>query len=212
MDAPKIDLFLKRRSVFQLIILTELCTFLMFWIYVLAIDRAPLSPNLDYVIGLAFIFLMLGSPFVWMIYGALRPKDPVRSVAAQASLGDGAVRVAQWLGGLLILGFLSMIGSGIAVWVWPDRKWANEWWYSWAGGSDLNKPTISVQSIPHDCEFLTAPMGSKHCHYKQNVVTVRIRSDAPGARSISMDDGKTWSKAEPSDHPAVFISWEKVEE
>jgi hypothetical protein len=40
---------------------------------------------------------------------------------------------------------------------------------------------------------------------------VRIRNGG-AVRFVSMDEGKTWVRAEPSDHAAVFIWWQKVQE
>jgi hypothetical protein len=71
--------------------------------------------------------------------------------------------------------------------------------------------TLSVEPQPHDCAFLTAPMGSKNCHYEKRVLTIRIRTDSRGRR-VSIDDGNTWRTATPSDHAAILISWEKVQE
>jgi hypothetical protein len=92
-------------------------------------------------------------------------------------------------------------------WLWPDSIWANRLYYSLEPG--LWGATYSVEPIPHDCEFFTVPMGSKHCHYDQRVFTIRVRTDGSG-RVVSTDEGNTWVKAGPSDHAAVFISWDKV--
>jgi hypothetical protein len=110
---------------------------------------------------------------------------------------------------LIILGLLWPAGGVAAAWIWPASNWSNRWRYSLE--TDLKDATVSVAPIPHDCEFLTAPLGSKHCHYDKRVVTVRFRVDG-SERFVSTDEGKTWVKAKPSDHAAVFISWARVSE
>ena len=111
------------------------------------------------------------------------------------------------LGFLLLVGLLWFAGGFVAVWVWPDSDWTNKWRYSL--DDDLKDATIVVGPIPHDCEFLTSPLGSKHCHYEKQVATIRIRTDASG-RLVSVDEGKTWAKAQPFDKPAVYVTWNKI--
>jgi hypothetical protein len=47
---------------------------------------------------------------------------------------------------------------------------------------------------PHDCEFMTAPIGSKHCHYEADVRTF-ANQNRPGANV-----------------PYVLVMWKKVED
>lgn len=71
---------------------------------------------------------------------------------------------------------------------------------------------------PHDCDFLTAPIGEKNCHYDANAQKQIVRTgiDPSGYAVVSYDDGKTWYpndgtppvKAETS----VNVSWQKVDE
>lgn len=64
--------------------------------------------------------------------------------------------------------------------------------------------------MPHDCDFLTAPLGQKNCRYNKRVLTVRVQTSASNARLVSYDEGQTWQKADPSIKPAIFVSWEKI--
>ena len=128
---------------------------------------------------------------------------------SQESKPGGSANLITGLGFLFLLGLLWIAGGYVVVWLWPDSGWANKWRYSWE--RDLDDATFVVRSIPHDCEFLTAPLGSKHCHYDKRVVTVRIRTDGSG-RLVTTDEGKTWVPAQPADHAAVFVSWDKVED
>jgi hypothetical protein len=53
---------------------------------------------------------------------------------------------------------------------------------------------VFVDVKPHDCEFLSAPMGEKHCHYDRKVVV--ITPDPPAG----------------IEKKSVYVSWERVEE
>jgi hypothetical protein len=61
--------------------------------------------------------------------------------------------------------------------------------------------------VPHNCDFLTAPLGSKHCHYERVVTTIRIRRD-----QMSEDEGKTWGPVTPGAKRTVYVSWNKVDD
>jgi len=204
--------FLKRRSVVELILLTELFAFLMFIIFVFATDGAPLRPEFDYVFGAAFLLILFGSPFVWIAYGALRHKREIRAIARSgvpvtAPVGKGG---SSAVGGILVLVALVMIFWGtsfVAIWLFPESPWAYKWNYFY--DKELEGATISIDHMPHDCDFFTAPLGSKNCHFEKNLLSVRIRTDGP-QRLVSVDEGKTWKTASPSDRAAVYISWAKV--
>jgi hypothetical protein len=99
-------------------------------------------------------------------------------------------------------------GGDAVTWLCPDSEWAYRLRYSL--DSDFNGATFEVRSIPHDCEFLTAPIGGKYCHYNKRAVITRIRTNESGRRFYSLDDGKTWAEAAPDTTPTVFISWDKV--
>ena len=107
------------------------------------------------------------------------------------------------------MGALVVGGGFLSVWLFPENKWANKWRYSFE--DDLEDATFVLTKLPHDCEFLTAPLGDKHCHYEKQVRTIRVRLLRAG-REVSYDEGKSWSKAEPSDHATVFVSWNRVED
>jgi hypothetical protein len=142
-----------------------------------------------------------------------RPIDLISERKVKTAETQREKKSSSWLVGVvalvIMLSFLWAPGGYTAAWLWPDSTWANGWRYSL--DSDLKDATVTVESIPHDCEFLTAPLGSKHCHYDKRVLTVRIRTDSTG-RLVSTDEGKTWTKAEPSDHAAVYVSWQRVQE
>jgi hypothetical protein len=75
---------------------------------------------------------------------------------------------------------------------------------------------VLVQKKPKDCEFLTAPLGSKNCDYEKVVMTEKSGADpGTGRPVISTDGGKTWrwNDGGPTKTDTyVFVTWEKVED
>ncbi len=115
---------------------------------------------------------------------------------------------------LLVVGGVWGIGPRIAVWLAPESEWVYQWRYAHSldkDGADLAGAEVHVQPKPHDCEFLTAPIGSKHCYYTREMSTVRIRHRQAG-RAVSYDEGRTWSDAQPTDGPSMYVSWKKVQQ
>jgi uncharacterized membrane protein len=77
---------------------------------------------------------------------------------------------------------------GVAVWLlaaaWPYFSVAHPVgsWYALTQGVPVER--VSVEQVPHDCEFLTAPMGSKHCHYDAKIITLKGADTPDGKRSL----------------------------
>ena len=76
----------------------------------------------------------------------------------------------------------------IALIVGVPATWHSKWRY--ALQYNLSPSLISIDAQPHDCDFLSAPLGEKHCDYRRIV--------APDLD----DNGKVVS---------LDISWEKVD-
>ncbi len=110
---------------------------------------------------------------------------------------------------LSAIAVLYLVGGYSAVWMFPDKEWSNKWRYSLE--SDLDDAVILIERLPHNCEFMSAPMGEKHCHYERIARTVRIHQNA-GVRLLSLDEGKTWLAADPADRARVVVQWSKVED
>ena len=53
--------------------------------------------------------------------------------------------------------------------VW-DTVWFGRIWYGMA--NHVVSRNVSLTPKPHDCEFLTAPIGEKHCHYEASVAVI----------------------------------------
>jgi hypothetical protein len=92
--------------------------------------------------------------------------------------------------------------------MFPESEWATKWRYSL--DSEFRDAVYVMDKHSHDCEFLSAPIGSKHCHYEKEVTTIRVRDGKTG-RETSYD-GKTWSPAESGARATVLVSWRKIEE
>lgn len=107
------------------------------------------------------------------------------------------------------LAFLYMAGGYAAEWMFPESEWATKWRYGLA--DDLKDADYVMEKHPHNCEFMSAPMGSKHCHYDKEVGTIRIRI-RNGGREMSNDDGTTWSNADAGTRARVFVSWTKIQD
>ena len=101
----------------------------------------------------------------------------------------------------------------------PGEVWHSKWRYALQYSVDV--PRVNVQSEPHDCEFLKAPLGNKYCHFERAVSTIRWARSTDGLPISSLDEGKTWSTFTPdngvtvpeySTVEEVRVSWEKKED
>jgi len=114
------------------------------------------------------------------------------------------------------------IGLAFMVWAVPwcwDAAWHSKWRYAFEYG--VNTSQIEISKKPHDCEFLTAPVGEKHCDYEVDVSTLSWATSTTGQPIASYDEGKTWSTFSPDanvtvpKYPTVqkaYVSWEKKED
>lgn len=147
---------------------------------------------------------------VFMVLGGL-PLLPIL-LPMDVQLVIGRLLGVAFMGLMLVVGVWTG-GGHLAVWIAPESDWAYEWRYSNsidASEMGLSGAKVHIESRPHDCEFLTAPMGSKHCHYDRQVTTVRIRQVGAG-QLISYDEGKTWSpEVDATSQRLVFVFWTKV--
>jgi hypothetical protein len=138
------------------------------------------------------------------------PNATSSSTSSRRRAGEEAVHFfLAGLGWLLVCGMGAFFGGYVADALFPEDEWAIKWRYSLE--TDLHDPMIVIEKHPHDCEFLTAPIGDKHCHYDRIATTLRIRQRGV-ERESSFDDGKTWSRAAPEARSSVFVSWTKVQE
>ncbi len=106
------------------------------------------------------------------------------------------------------------------LWDLTGDIWHAKWRYAMTYG--VNSDNVVLESHPHDCAFLAAPLGQKYCHFDREVSTLRRGTSTTGTRLVSYDEGKTWSVVE-SDPTVtnwpqyntvvvVYINWKKIEE
>jgi multisubunit Na+/H+ antiporter MnhG subunit len=145
------------------------------------------------VYGVVFWFLQGSLIFVMAVIASRRQKAAT-TPGGKIQAGFGRLLVA-----CLALGALVWAGGYVADWMFPESEWATKWRYSL--DNDLKDPVYVFEKHPHDCEFLSAPLG-----------TIHVRIAQSGARQVSYDDGKSWSSAKSDVRTTVFVSWTKVEE
>jgi hypothetical protein len=71
---------------------------------------------------------------------------------------------------------------------------------------------VKVDHRPHNCEWSTAPLGDKNCHYVPHVRSVRTSVTDKSVSLVSYDDGKTSQVNTFNETPGVYVSWEKIED
>ena len=133
-------------------------------------------------------------------------------------------------------GCLVVIVVAVIAWAWlPDNVITKTWQ---AISNHTSYGRVQIADRPHDCDFLTAPLGSKNCHYKKAISKVMWATSRTGYPIKSLDEGKTWTRSLPGkcdfdatlDSPNVFdpppnaqvpqypkvtgviIEWEKVQD
>ncbi len=102
--------------------------------------------------------------------------------------------------------FFAVIGD-ILVYLAPSSPYAYAFKYS------VDDSNVTISHRPHNCDWGSAPLGDKHCHYKAEVSSVRTGTSKDGTTPlVSYDEGKTWSVNTDHVKPSVFVLWTKVDE
>lgn len=102
--------------------------------------------------------------------------------------------------------------------IWGKDLWNSKLCYELR--YNLSEDKITILREPRDCDFTTAPLGSKGCHYDKVVSTVQWARSTTNNPIVSYDDGETWAPFTPDDpatnvpsHSTVvsmLVSWEKA--
>ena len=129
--------------------------------------------------------------------------------------------------GIAVLKFVGVISALaicllIAQWMLPD-----DWRLKYAIEYSVDSERVTVEHKPHDCDWSSAPLGNKHCHYKAMITirnsekqivggtSVKLATSTTGEPIISYDDGETW-KINPAGNNlkpvGVSVFWRKVED
>jgi hypothetical protein len=110
----------------------------------------------------------------------------------------------------------SNLGALIVIWLvihWVGDAWHNKLRYSIQYSVSYDQ--VTVANKPHNCEWFSAPLGDKNCHYDPQVQVIRTgHREGTGVPIISFDNGKTWGDNDfPKPVvPAVNVTWEKIED
>jgi hypothetical protein len=126
--------------------------------------------------------------------------------------------------------FLGAIAVGIYVY-WVGF---NQAWYAWQYNVPSSK--VLIPTKPKDCDFISAPLGAKNCHYEpkiwvwnsdavlidgDGITKVKFSTDTKTDKPImSTDDGKTWQwyladklpDTNPAKPASANVTWYKVTE
>jgi hypothetical protein len=137
------------------------------------------------------------------------PHTPGQRAGAETLKAVAFVMLAVGVVVLLVLTLAGPLGRVVES-IWPTSEVATELRYADEGG--LQGAITHVDPVPHDCEFLSAPLGSKNCHYEKLVRTFRVRRRPDQSAEGSYDEGKTWMPVEASATPQIVVSWRKVAE
>ena len=122
---------------------------------------------------------------------------------------------------LLVTGLLGGI-VWVGWWLLPDDS-TTKYTFQY----DVAKNHVTIDPKPHNCDWDSAPLGSKHCHYEKLVMVlnsenqvvggtgVAIGTSTTGKPIISFDGGKTW-QINPAGNNlgarSVYVAWRKVED
>jgi hypothetical protein len=144
----------------------------------------------------------------WVIFWCVLPTLPLLlPVDLQRKLLLVAVAV-----GCVVFAFavLNELGARAATWLAPESEWAYRWRYSTESG--FSGAIVAIDRKPHNCEFMTAPIGEKHCHYEREIATVRVSKNRENEAIVSYDEGKSWYRAESATSPQILVSWRRVDD
>lgn len=148
--------------------------------------------------------------FIASAIAASRKTGDTPSVSApiNAMSGEGSDKTSvkatrdEALGCLVGLGFLAAVGA--IIWLILPDSWTDKIKYSAEYSVEMSQ--VERHDPPTDCDFMTAPLGRKNCHYKKTVAGYNSQGlqvagdDAPRYSNdtntqrptVSFDNGKTW--------------------
>ncbi len=114
----------------------------------------------------------------------------------------------------------------VAIVAWKVLPWLlpDDWRVKYALAYQVSEGQIMIERKLHNCDWDSAPLGNKHCHY-QSIVQV-YNSDSKivdgtgveigaGGTTISYNDGKTWQSFPAADNPRpakILVTWLRVDD
>lgn len=130
-------------------------------------------------------------------------------------IGTLGREMTDWLlarGGRILLSLIALVllyayAGDILIYLAPSTT------LGYALKYDVAESMVVVDKRPHNCDWNTAPLGAKHCHYEVQVQWTRTAMATGGAPPlVSYDGGKTWTQTTAHVEPSVSVSWIRVEE
>ena len=125
--------------------------------------------------------------------------------------------LASMLKILLVIGLIIGALALAARWLLP-----NDWRMKYAAQYMLSNDQVTIERKPHNCDWDSAPLGNKHCHYEAAVAVYNSDGrvvDGTGAEvdetgtEISYDGRKTWQVLRANHTPAkVTVVWQRVDD
>ncbi len=118
------------------------------------------------------------------------------------------LRTIVGIGVVFVIGVLFVLFSHVWPLVFPESRWA------YALAYDTDEKHVRIEPKPHDCDFLHAPLGDKHCHYEKAILVSRYGKDVrTGQPMVSYDGGKTWIVLPTDQKPGpieVYVTWNRL--
>ncbi len=159
----------KRLGYFAILAVYFLCWVVLFVTDLLPTGNNGAEPGLveKAFLGLIGAF-MLGTPLLFLFWGISR----IIAVGVTVFLG----KAAMWGLAVVVFALLLATGGKALIFVAP----------TWAIGYRLEYNVNAVRMLPqpHDCDFLTAPIGSKHCHYEAQVEVLEAADERPSKQVV----------------------------
>jgi uncharacterized membrane protein len=110
------------------------------------------------------------------------------------SLNTIFLTIMRWLFGIAIL-------TVIVWWLLP-----NDWRIKYAAEYVLDSDHVTIEHKPYDCDWDSAPIGKKHCHYDA-VVTIYNQSG-----NVIEESGRMNRTPLDQNAAKVHIEWQRVDD
>ena len=108
------------------------------------------------------------------------------------------ITLSKWVMGLSVLAF--------AVWWMLPDNWQIKWQIKYAWEYSVDSDHVVIERKPHNCDWDSAPLGNKHCHYEAVVSTLN------SAGTVVESGGKQNTAVGDQNVTKVHVDWQRVED
>ena len=113
-----------------------------------------------------------------------------------------AAKITIWAVAFCVL---VAVGGDVLIYCAPSLPYG----YAWKHNVALSQVVVAKRA--YDCEWSSAPLGAKHCHYETSVEVTKTAVATDGVTPlVSHDGGKTWTTNTLQFEPSVYVLWVKV--